>query len=100
VSVYVDPLLNCVPNRNWRWNQSSHLFADTLDELHSFAARIGLKRQWFQDKQDFPHYDLNPSRRVAAVRAGVIEVSTRRAVEHMQALRAARLAAEEKTLSA
>lgn len=27
-----------------------HLTADTLDELHAFAARLGLKRVWFQDK--------------------------------------------------
>ena len=28
-----------------RW---SHLTADTQDELHAFAARLGLKRSWFQ----------------------------------------------------
>lgn len=48
-----------------------------LDELHLFAARLGLKRQWFQapPRASFPHYDLRPSKRVLAVRLGAKEVS-------------------------
>ncbi len=42
----------------------------SFDELHEFAARIGLKRSWFQGD----HYDLTPSRRAAAVRAGAREI--------------------------
>lgn len=34
-------------------NGSAHLTADTLDELHAFAARLGLKREWFQDRVEF-----------------------------------------------
>lgn len=58
-----------------RW---CHLFADEPDaaELHTLAARIGLKRAWFQGD----HYDLTPGRRAAAVRAGALEVDRRRAV--------------------
>lgn len=37
------------------------------------AARIGLKREWFQPKSS-PHYDLTASRRGRAVRAGAIEL--------------------------
>jgi hypothetical protein len=29
-----------------RW---SHLIADIEEELHEFTARLGLKREWFQD---------------------------------------------------
>lgn len=35
-----------------------HLVADSLDELHAFAQKIGLKREWFQDHPKHPHYDI------------------------------------------
>lgn len=73
MSVYVDPL------RDWGWRlgPSCHLIADTLEELHSFAARLGLKRSWFQDKASGPHYDLTASKRSLAVRLGALETPDR-----------------------
>lgn len=50
-----------------------HLIADTDEELHTFAAKIGMLRYWFQGD----HYDLTPKRRAAAVVAGAIEVDRR-----------------------
>lgn len=90
MSVYVDPQAACFTSSQWRWPTSSHLFADTLDELHAFAARIGLRRAWFQNKvrpngTSFPHYDLNAGRRKLAVAAGVIELERRAAVEMWRA---------------
>ena len=41
-----------------RW---SHLLADTDEELHAFAARMGMKREWFQHRTHRPHqahYDM------------------------------------------
>jgi len=37
-----------------------HLYSDkdNLQELHAAAAKVGMKRKWFQDQSDFPHYDL------------------------------------------
>src|SRR3546814_13932237 len=32
--------------------------ADTLDELHDFAARLGIPRRAFQDKTSGAHYDV------------------------------------------
>lgn len=52
-----------------------------LAELHAMAAQLGLKRSWFQDKSRFPHYDLVPSKRAAAIRAGARAVSAREFVE-------------------
>ena len=84
--VYVDSLMQHGPGsyhgpgrdqaarvgaRNGDW--WCHLFADTLDELHAFAERIGLLRSWFQGD----HYDLTPKRRAAAVAAGALEVDRR-----------------------
>lgn len=82
MTVYVDPLTD------WGWNlrgrkvPSCHLFTDTPDlaELHALAARIGMKRAWFQDHRLAPHYDLTPNRRAAAVTAGAIEVDRHQAV--------------------
>lgn len=50
---------------------SSHLTADSVRELHWFAGRIGLRREWFQDGST-PHYDLTEKRRAAALREGAI----------------------------
>ena len=52
--------------------------ADTLDELHAMARKIGMKRSWFQNKNErHPHYDLVKSRRDKAVALGAIEVTGR-----------------------
>jgi hypothetical protein len=51
------------------------MMADSLDELHAMADRIGLKRSWFQDKSRYPHYDLRPSKRLQAVSYGAVEVT-------------------------
>ena len=78
--IYVDTLLPCVPNRNWRWHKSCHLFVPTPgrlheEELHAFARRISLRRTWFQNKPEFPHYDLNGNKRLLAIEKGAVEVS-------------------------
>lgn len=63
-----------------RW---SHMWADTLDELHAMAEAVGMRREWFQDKR-FPHYDLVPRRREHAVRLGAVEVSSRELLRRMR----------------
>lgn len=71
--VYVDPLWERTTNKQWRWNKSCHLFADSLEELHAFAESIGMKREWFQNTK-LPHYDLTEARRKKAVAKGAVEV--------------------------
>lgn len=53
-----------------------HMFADSLSELHDMAARIGMRRQWFQPFS-FPHYDVAKGRRAMAVKFGAVEVDRR-----------------------
>lgn len=60
-----------------------HMLADTLDELHATADKIGLKRSWFQPRS-FPHYDLSKSRRALALRNGALEISRVEVVELMK----------------
>lgn len=74
MGVYVDQLLPCIPNKNWRYSKSCHLIADTLEELHDFAQQLGLRRAWFQNKI-LPHYDLTGNKRKQALKLGAIEIS-------------------------
>lgn len=73
MSVYVDELLACIRGKNWPYDDSCHLLADSVDELHRFTKKLGLKRSWFQNKS-LPHYDLTRGMRTKAVRAGAVEI--------------------------
>jgi Protein of unknown function (DUF4031) len=75
MAVYVDPLFACALSANWRWRQSCHMWGDNESELHAFASRIGLRREWYQGDKTLPHYDLTPGRRRKAVALGAVEVS-------------------------
>lgn len=44
------------------YTDRTHLVADTLQELHEFAEKAGLKRKWFQGHGDHPHYDITTRR--------------------------------------
>lgn len=70
MTVYVDEL-QVWPHAKHRcfFEGSAHLEADTLEELHAFARRLGLKRSWFQPRSS-PHYDLSPGKHAAALRLG------------------------------
>lgn len=96
MAVYVDPPMvhgirvgRISPDTPW-----CHMWADTDDELHALAAKIGMRRQWLQDqgKGKLRHYDLTPPKRAAAVKAGAIEASYEQLGE---AVRAARIAYRE-----
>jgi hypothetical protein len=51
----------------------AHLWSDTsIEELHAFAQKIGLKRAWFQNKERLPHYDVTGARYKAALAAGAV----------------------------
>lgn len=43
-----------------------HMVADSADELHAMADRIGVARRWFQGD----HYDISLSKRALALAAG------------------------------
>jgi len=82
VSVYCDPLQPWPASPKWPWGEVSHLFADTLEELHALASTIGLKRSWFQHKPGrLPHYDLTRGKHFQAIRAGAVPLEARQAVE-------------------
>ena len=83
MAVFVDDLVtypdSMLSSRVKRAGKSwCHLMADTPEELHGFAARLGLSRTWAQHVgKPTEHYDLVPSKRAAAVRLGAHEVTRR-----------------------
>ena len=84
MTVFVDTLQPCLPNPNWPYKKSCHLFADDEQELHDFAAGLGLKRSWFRNHSRLDHYDLTKGKRFQAVRLGAEEVDARTTVAHMK----------------
>ena len=73
MAVYVDDAVTL-----WRGQRWAHLMADTLDELHAFAARLGLRREKFQDKTSGAHYDVPADLRDTAIALGAIAISRHR----------------------
>ena len=61
-----------------------HLWADTVDELHTFAARLGLKRQWFQcpPKASWEHYDISVGVKAKAIALGAVLTDKYGPLEH------------------
>ena len=76
--VYVD-------SSRWRLGRMHmcHMIADTVDELHDMADRLGMKRERFQGD----HYDICKSNRVRAITMGAIEVNSRIIVQIRRRLR-------------
>lgn len=72
MAVYVDAAI-------WKWSglKWCHLLADHPDELHRFAAKLGIKRTSFQcpPKASTPHYDLTGFERRRAIALGAIVCS-------------------------
>lgn len=81
MAVYVD---NAV--FRWRGRYWAHLLADELDELHAFAARLGLPRRAFQDKRSGAHYDIDTAMRAHALALGAIAISRHDDRERMRAI--------------
>ena len=76
--VYVD---DAFVSGDWGiWTGGGHLQADTPEALHAFAARLGLRREWFQSRPGRPdrdHYDLTQTKRVQAIEMGAIPETVR-----------------------
>ena len=81
MSVYVDDAVTL-----WRGKRWAHLMADTLDELHAMAARLGMPRRAFQDKSSGAHYDLTEELREQALQFGAVAISRHRDREQVRAI--------------
>jgi len=91
--VMVDELQRWPTNIRCFKSGSCHLTTDgPLDELHAFAARLGMKREWFQEHRIAPHYDLTAQRRERALLLGAVFVSMREQVRRRRQAREIALA--------
>jgi hypothetical protein len=67
------------PFRGRRW---AHLVSDaSVDELHTFADELGLRRIWFQGD----HYDVPAEVRTHAIALGAVPVSSSELVRRLRA---------------
>lgn len=64
----------------------SHMAADTLEELHCMAQKVGVAKRHFQNKQGKPHYDICKQNKLKAIELGAIEVNDRQIIELYRAL--------------
>lgn len=58
-----------------------HMLADTDEELHAMADRIGVARKWWQSPATTSgsHYDIALSKRALAVQYGAVEITWKQA---------------------
>lgn len=76
-----------------------HMLADTDDELHAMAERIGVARKWHQYPNTVKsHYDICLTKRALAVQYGAVEIDMRdtaRIVRERRIAQSSRLRAAE-----
>jgi hypothetical protein len=87
MAVLVDELRE-YPHVRWRVKLWCHMVSDhSFEELHAFAAAIGIPRERFQRD----HYDLHPELRARAVAHGALEVTIHELSERMTGPRGDRI---------
>jgi len=82
MSVYVDNM-----RAKYGWMKMCHMIADTEEELHAMADKIGIKRKWYQAFASTPHYDICLSKRALALKHGAIEINMRQLADIIKRLR-------------
>ncbi len=78
MTVYVDDM-HRFPIGKYRRMKMSHMIADTDQELHDMADRIGVDRRWWQSPEatSGSHYDIALTKRELAIDAGAVEITMR-----------------------
>lgn len=79
--VYVDDAMVSKHGRHW-----CHLVADSLEELHKFAADIGIHPGAFHYQARHPHYDISTYQRERAIQRGAQRISPRYAIRVVKAM--------------
>ena len=81
MTILIDSFLNGARGPFHYWHRRcSHLVSDnSIEDLHTFAENLGLRREWFQ-RRSIPHYDLVGERFELALARGAVLVSSRELV--------------------
>jgi hypothetical protein len=94
MAVYVDDAF-------WPWQglKWCHLLADDIDELHRFAARLGVHRASYQGppRSSAPHYDLTAFERRRAMALGARACSREEIVAVVRVVRVRRGGERQRT---
>jgi len=72
MTVYVDDMYK-YPMGQFGRMKMSHMVADTEEELHAMADKLGLARKWYQGD----HYDVSLGVRYRAISLGAEQVTLR-----------------------
>ena len=81
MAVYVDDAVH-----RWRGLRWAHLMADTVDELHAMARRLGIPGRAFQNKASGVHYDIPADLRPLAIALGTQPLSRHTDRERLRAV--------------
>lgn len=79
MTVFVDDMYLYPMGRFGRMKMS-HMVADTIEELHEMADKIGVARKWVQQAsmgKGWVHYDVSISARVKAIENGAKTITMR-----------------------
>lgn len=81
MAILIDSFMNGARGPfHFRHRRCGHLVSDTsIEELHAFAEKLGMRREWFQ-RRSIPHYDLTGERYNLALAMGAELVSSRELV--------------------
>ena len=76
MAIYVDFMQ--IEFKGYKW---CHMLADSLQELHEFAAFIELDERLFHRNASYPHYDVTVQMRETAIEYGAIPADRRKIIE-------------------
>ena len=76
MAIYVDFMQ--IEFKGYKW---CHMLADTLQELHDFAALIEVDSRLFHRHASYPHYDVTVQLREIAIEYGAIPAGRKKIIE-------------------
>lgn len=76
MAIYVDFVQ--IEFKGHRW---CHMLADTLQELHEFAALIDVDKRLFHRNASYPHYDVTVEMRETAIEHGALPADRKKIIE-------------------
>lgn len=76
MAIYVDFMQ--IEFKGYKW---CHMLADSLQELHEFAAYIEIDKRLFHRNASYPHYDVTVQMREIALKHGAIPANRKKIIE-------------------